>query len=420
MTGMQVFRATLIVMGTVALAALFGATIQVWLVLWIAILIASALRPAIVRLMRWGLPQGAAIPLVYGFVLISVFVMVMLVLPPVINQFTRYLQNEDLVVNKIIIAQNWAADRLSELTGETYTSATDPEVRAADREAAASEEATDPDPDAGPTLAATDPNENLLGFREAQIREVVEGFIREIESTAPGLLGNVGAFVGDLVLVFVMGIYWITSRARAEEFLVDLMPIGRQAQARAILDEIEVGLGGYVRGIALVSVIVGLMSFAAMMLVNQLPLRVSIPNVATLAFFYGLATAIPIIGGLIGVVIATGLAFLTATPAAGLAVFAITVLLQQVENYYISPRVMASSSSFDEILVIVFIAAGFTLDGLRGGLISIPVAATAAILLKHLLIIPRKDKVLPTRIEGGIMLTVPNEGNGKPLTLEQK
>src|SRR5687768_2382294 len=141
MTGMQIFRATLIVMGTVALAALFGATIQVWLVLWIAILIASALRPAIMRLMRWGMPQAAAIPIVYGVVLISAFAMVMLIIPPIINQFTRYLQNEDLVVNKIIIAQNWAADTLSDLTGDTYTSATDPEIRAADREAEATGEA---------------------------------------------------------------------------------------------------------------------------------------------------------------------------------------------------------------------------------------------------------------------------------------
>ncbi len=418
MSGMQVFRATLIVMGTVALAALFGATIQVWLVLWIAILIASALRPAIVRLMRWGLPQGAAIPIVYGFVLISAFALVMLIIPPVINQFTRYLQNEDLVVNKIIIAQNWAAQTLSQLTGGTYTSATDPAVRAADREAAESGEATEPGSDSESPAVPVAADENLLGFREAQIREVVENLIREIESTAPGLLGNVGSFVGDLVLVFVMGIYWITSRSRAEEFLVDLMPIGRQAQARGILDEIEVGLGGYVRGIVLVSVVVGLLSFGAMLLVNALPLRVNIPNAATLAFFYGLATAVPIIGGLIGIVIATGLAFLTATPAAGFAVFAITFLLQQVENYYISPRVMASSSSFDEILVIVFIAAGFTLDGLRGGLISIPVAATAAILIKHLLIIPRKEKVIPTKIDGGIILTMPEDA--KPLTLENK
>jgi predicted PurR-regulated permease PerM len=416
MTGMQVFRATLIVMGTVALAALFGATIQIWLVLWIAILIASALRPAIMRLVRWGLPQAAAIPLVYGVVLISAFVLVMLVLPPVINQFTRYLENEGLLTTKIVIAQNWFTDQINSITGGNYVSATD--VAAVtlteDGEPVLRSTATEDD------IGLDSTNLQIVGFTRPQIEEVVADVIDEIEGTAPGLVGNAGGFVGDLVLVLVMGIYWITSRTRAEEFLIDLLPIGRQAQGRAIMDEIEVGLGGYVRGIALVSILVGVMSFAAMTLVNALPLNVDIPNVATLAFFYGLATAVPIIGGLIGVVVATGLAFLTATPAAGLAVFAITVLLQQVENYYISPRVMASSSSFDEILVIVFIAAGFTLDGIRGGLIAIPVAATAAILLKHLLIIPRKDKVLPTRVEGGIMLTGPNEGNGKPLTLEQK
>jgi predicted PurR-regulated permease PerM len=415
MSGMQIFRATLIVMGTVALALLFGATIQIWLVLWIAILIASALRPAIVRLMRWGLPQGAAIPLVYGVVLISVFVLVMLVLPPVINQFTRYLENEGLLTTKVVIAQNWFTDRLNEVTNGNFVSATDMAKVTLTEDGEPVLRSTVADDD---ELLPDSEDPQIIGFSRPQIEEAVADVINQFEGTAPGLVGNVGGFVGDLVLVLVMGIYWITSRSRAEEFLIDLLPIGRQAQGRAIMEEIEVGLGGYVRGIALVSILVGLLSFAAMMLVNALPLNVDIPNAATLAFFYGLATAVPIIGGLAGIVIATGLAFLTATPAAGFAVFAITFLLQQVENYYISPRVMASSSSFDEILVIVFIAAGFTLDGIRGGLIAIPVAATAAILMKHLLIIPRKDKVLPTRVEGGIMLTMPEDA--RPLTLDQK
>jgi predicted PurR-regulated permease PerM len=419
MTGMQIFRATLIVMGTIALALLFGATIQVWLVLWIAILIASALRPPIMRLVKWGLPQAAAIPVVYGFVLISAFVLIMLVLPPVINQFTRYLENEDLLVNKIIIVQNWFARTLSDITGEEFTSSSDANAAQTDEVAPGIDsELVDPDSSEPEEVVISNGREQTVGFTREQIREGVSDLIRQFEVTAPSLIGSLGGFIGDFVLVFVMGIYWITSRTRAEEFLIDLLPIGRQAQARAIMDEIEIGLGGYVRGIILVSVFVGLLSFGAMLLVNALPLNVNIPNAATLAFFYGLATAVPIIGGLIGVVVATALAFLTATPAAGFAVFAITVLLQQVENYYISPRIMASSSSFDEILVIVFIAAGFTIDGIRGGLIAIPVAATAAILLKHLLIIPRKDKVLPTRIEGGIMLTVPEDA--RPLTLEQK
>lgn len=372
MTGMQIFRGTLIVLGTLVLAALFAATLNVWIVLWIAILIASAVRPAIEKLKKLGLSQGIAIPIVYGFILVSAFVLILLVLPPVVNQFTRYLQNDNLLVNKIVSTQRWFENGLSSLTGDEIS----------------------------------------LGFDRAEIAEVVDNLIRELEVTAPSLVGNIGAFIGDFILIFVMGIYWITSRRRAEEFLVGLLPIGRQAQARAILDEIEHGLGGYVRGIVLVSVIVGGLSFVSMQLLDTAGI-VRIPNAASLSFFYGLATAIPIVGGLIGVALATVLAFLTASPATGFAVFAVTVLLQQVENYFISPRIMASSSSFDEILVIVFIAAGFTLDGITGGLIAIPVAATAAILLKHLIIVPRKDKVIPTRVDGGIVLTT-NNGDLRP------
>lgn len=363
MTGFQVFRYTLIVLGTIALAALFAATLNVWLVLWIAILIASALRPPIERLKRWGISESLAIPIVYGLLAVSSFVLLLLVMPPMVNDFTMYLSNDDLLVSKIVSVQRWIESTLTDITGSP--------VR--------------------------------LGFSQSEISGVVNDFIKEIQITAPTLIGDIGGFLGDLVLIFVMGIYWITSRRRAEEFLVNLMPVTRQAQARAILDEIEVGLGGYVRGIVMVSVIVGFLAFISMLAADMLIPFVDIPNAASLSFFYGMATAVPIIGGLIGVVAATGLALLD-SPSAGATVLLITFLLQQVENYYISPRIMSSSTSFDEILVIVFIAAGFTINGLVGGLIAIPVAATAAILLNHLVIIPRKAKVIPQKVEGGIAL----------------
>ncbi|MBK8139186.1 MAG: AI-2E family transporter [Chloroflexi bacterium] len=362
MTGFQVFRYTLIVLGTVALAALFVATLDVWIVLWLAILIASALRPSIMRLKDWGISQNVAIPIVYGGVLTISLVLLLLVVPPVVNQLVRYLQNDNLLVIRILSTQRWVEGVLGSITGSPVT----------------------------------------LGFDLDQISLVVDRFVRALEITAPTLIGDIGGFLGNLVLIFVMGIYWINSRERVASFLVDLVPMGRQAQTRAILDEIEVGLGAYVRGIVLVSVIVGFLSFVAMAILNATGI-VNIPNAGSLSFFYGLATAIPIIGGLIGVAAATGLALLS-SPAAAAAVLIITFVLQQVENYYVSPRIMSSSTRFDEILVIVFIAAGFTLNGLMGGMIAIPLAATAAILLNHLIILPHKASVTPTRIDGGIVL----------------
>ncbi len=357
MTGYQTLRSTLIVVAVLGLIYLFALTINVWIVLMIAILASSSLRPAIMRLHRnYKLPLPLAIFIVYGTMAFITIAMLVAVLPPVVNQFAAYLQNDDRLANRIIVAQSWVERFFSQNTG--------------------SEVELDIDPQA--------------------IRDSVRTFVTDIRTSFPTLISDISNFLGDFILIIVMGIYWITSRERAEQFLVDFVPLSRQGQARAILDEIEYGLGAYVRGIVLVSIIVGLLCFTALTLLRA-------PGAATISFIYGLATAIPIIGGLIGVVAGTGLALLS-SPSAAVEVFVVTFLIQQIENYFLSPRIMAKSSAFDEILVIVFIAMGFRLNGITGALIAIPVAGTVAIIMKHLVFEPRKAQVTPVRVEGGILL----------------
>ena len=366
LSNFTVFRYTVIVLGTLALAFLIVATLDVWTVLIVAILIASAVRPLVNRLTRMGIPQTGAILVVYGFLLFSFILMFVAVLPPVINQLVSYIQNEDRLANRIVFAQFWVERTLSQITG----------------------------------------TEVEIGIPSDDIRSAVRDLVETVRVTAPNLIDDISGFIGDAILILVMGVYWITSRQRTEEFLVGLMPINRQSQVRAIIEEIEYGLGAYVRGIALVSLIIGGLSFIAMAVLR-------VPNASTLAFIYGLSTAIPIIGGLVGVVLATAIALL-ASPTSALVVLIVTVILQQFENYYLSPRIVSQSTSFDEILVIVFIAAGFSLDGLAGALIAVPVAGTAVILLKHLVIQPRLGKIAPNRVQGGILLEKDSKTDDPP------
>ncbi|MDX1992424.1 MAG: AI-2E family transporter [bacterium] len=357
MKGIEVFRNTLVVLLTIALAYLFVRTLNIWLVLAIAILIASAVRPAIVRLRRWGLSQGFAILVVYGFMAAVGVTMLLLVMPPVVNQFIGFLQNDNRLANRLIIAQSWLERTLGDITGSNVS----------------------------------------FGIAPEDVRTTVHTFVEDIRITAPSLLDDLSQFVTDFVLIFVMGIYWLTSREKAEKFILDLVPIGRQAQVSAIFEEIETGLGAYVRGIILVSFLVGSISYVPLALLN-------VPGAATISFIYGLATAIPIVGGILGVAAGTALALIS-SPTAALTVFLVTAVMQQVENYIISPRIMSRASAFDEILVIVFIAAGFTLNGIVGALIAIPVAGTVTIIVRHLVLEPRKARVTPVKVEGGILLT---------------
>jgi predicted PurR-regulated permease PerM len=145
-----------------------------------------------------------------------------------------------------------------------------------------------------------------------------------------------------------------------------------------------------------VSLIVGILCFIVLALLRM-------PGAATISFFYAVATAIPIVGGLIGVALATFLAFLI-SPLNGVIVLVVTFLLQQVENYYLTPRVMAAGTDFNPLLIILFVAAGFTLGGIIGALIAIPIAGTVSILINHLILEPRKATITDSKVEGGILL----------------
>lgn len=281
MSGAQVVRNTLLVLVTLAVAYLLVLSYKVILGLLIAVLLASALRPLVVRLQTWRVPQGLAILLVYGVLGLVSIGLIGAVLPPVVNQFAGYLQDDGRLANRIIIAQNYVEQVLTQATGSDVDVGLEPEA----------------------------------------IREEVTQAVNQIRRTAPDFVDDIGAFLGDFILILVMGIYWMSSRERGLGYLTRFFAVGRREQVRLIIDEIELGLGAYMRGLVLVSVVVGLLCFAVLALLR-------VPNAAALSFFYAVATAIPIIGGVVGVAIATFLTLLS-SPAHALAVLIVTALLQQ-------------------------------------------------------------------------------------------
>jgi predicted PurR-regulated permease PerM len=66
---------------------------------------------------------------------------------------------------------------------------------------------------------------------------------------------------------------------------------------------------------------------------------------------------------------------------------------------------MSDGVGFDTILIFVFVAAGFTLNGAVGALIMVPVAGALYIIIRHLVIEPRRAEVAPDRVQGGMLLS---------------
>jgi predicted PurR-regulated permease PerM len=341
---------------TLAVAYLVFVSINIIVVLIIAILIASAVRPIVMRLQRWRLPQSVAILFVYSVMAISIFTILVIVLPPVVNQSAQYLQSEDRLANRIIFAQYVVRQVVNQNLGTDIP------------------------------VASND-----------VIRETISGMLDQVNTSAPAMLNEIANTASEFILALVMGIYWLTGRDRAVEFFTSLFPLSQRATMHMIIIEIEESLGQYLRGIVTVSVIIGLLNFVILQILG-------VANALTLGVITGIATAIPIIGGLLGVVVTVFFALL-ASPVQALIVLLVTIAVQQFENYILTPRIMSDGVGFDTILIFVFVAAGFTLNGAVGALIMVPVAGALYIIIRHLVIEPRRAEVAPDRVQGGMLLS---------------
>jgi predicted PurR-regulated permease PerM len=355
MTVQQTFRNTVTVILTLVAAYTLFVSARILIVLLIAIIVASAIRPAVLRLQRWHLPEGIAIVTVYGLIGLALFLLGVVVLPPAVNQFTSYINNEQGLASRIIAAQNWVEQQIETRTGAQIT-------------------LFDPD----------------------SIRTTVSDTVDKIVLAMPAAAGEAGGLVGDFILMVVMGVYWLTSRDQAVEYVQALFPIGQRPEIAEIIEEIETSLGAYVSGVILVSTFVGVANFIILALLG-------VPNAVTLGLIVGVTTALPIIGGYIGAITATLLALLS-SPVHALFAFLSFVFVQQIENHYLTPRVMSRSVGLNPILIIVVLFIGFAIGGVIGALISVPVSGIISILLRHMVLEPRKQVSAPQLVEGGILL----------------
>lgn len=374
MTNGQIFRGTLIVLATIAGAFVLLYSVRMLVVLLMAILIASALRPTIVRLSnikigRGRLPYGIGILITYGTLLVTILFLMVLVLPPVLNQFATYLERDELLASQLIRAQTWI-----ERNAETVT---------------------------GSTVSLADPE---------QIRSSVASLTAGIRKTIPDLLTGLGGIIGESILVFVMGVYWLTSRDKAVDFVVSLITRRDRETVIEAINEIETSMGNYIRGVVLVALFVGVMNTFILSVLG-------VPNSVTLGFIIGVTTMLPVVGGFIGGLGATLLAAL-ANPLYGAITLGTFVMVQQIETHYLTPRVMSRSVGIDPILIIVGIFIGFSLYGVMGAILSIPVIGAFNVLLRRFVVEPRQNTVVATQYKtdhGAVLLET---GETPPVPLE--
>jgi predicted PurR-regulated permease PerM len=104
-----------------------------------------------------------------------------------------------------------------------------------------------------------------------------------------------------------------------------------------------------------------------------------------LGVLMGLFNLIPVAGGVITIALAAGVAALDSwTKMAGVLIF--YLIYVQIENAYLTPRIMRSSVNLMGLSVIIALLAGAKLAGVVGAMVAVPTAALIAVLIEEYLV----------------------------------
>ena len=204
-----------------------------------------------------------------------------------------------------------------------------------------------------------------------------------------GAVQGVVLFLGSVILVLVLSIYWGIDQVRFERLWLSLLPANQRTWARTLWRRIEEGVGSYIRS----EVIQAGLAFLLLSLGYWL-MGLSYP--VTLAIVGSLAWLIPLIGALFIIVPVLLVGLTTGWALAITAVLytlAILLLLERV----IEPRIFRQRR-YSPILVILTLFMMSQVLGIVGLILAPTIAAALQILFTALLALREQREQLPVPI----------------------
>ncbi len=213
--------------------------------------------------------------------------------------------------------------------------------------------------------------EYFLGFAKGTITKLQTGG-GDIFKSFTNIVSGFAFFFITLVITF----YMTMEEDGPTRLVKALVPKKWHHYALNLMTKIQNTVVGWLKGQLSLSLIVGSMSYVALIIMG-------INYSLLLAIFAGITEIIPYIGPTIGAIPAVFIA-LTQSPIKGLAILIIYLLIQQIENHFIVPKVMKKSVGLNPIIVIIVIMIGVKLAGFAGALLAVPFTAIIQVVANEL------------------------------------
>lgn len=207
---------------------------------------------------------------------------------------------------------------------------------------------------------------------------------------AAGYLALAANAIFLTITILLLAFHWTLDGPHAIQSLLILVPKAQRINFTQLISEMEIKVGSFIAGQGLLCLIIFSMSLIVYLIIG-------LPNALVLALVAGVMEAVPFVGPILGAIPA-GLVALSISPSKLIWVLVASVVIQQLENNLLVPRVMRKAVGINPFVSLLSIFAFTSLFGIAGTLMAIPIAAITQLLLNHYVFFPEvESEASPSR-----------------------
>ncbi len=297
------------------------------LVVLTAVVIASALEPATLRLIRFRVPRVFAVLFLYVAVFSFFIVVFYFFLPPLLNDLSGFVSAAPEYFQAFNVSLgNQLATNQSLSSFSTF---------------------------------ATEPSstQSVLSNVRNILNGVSNGVIQSLSFVFGGLLG--------VILIVVISFYLAVQERGIENFLRIVSPLRYEEYIVNLWERTQKKIGLWMQGQLVLGLLMGVFTYLGLAILG-------VPYALFLAVLAAMFELIPLFGPILAAVPAVALAFGQGGVALGVTVIGFYLILQQFENHLIYPLVVRKVIGVPPLLVILSLIIFGDLFGFLGIILAVP------------------------------------------------
>jgi len=187
----------------------------------------------------------------------------------------------------------------------------------------------------------------------------------------------IGTFSGFITIfaVIVLSYYMIQEMHRLKNYFTYWFA-DKGDRYYQIVEKLELEIGHWIRGETFLMLIVGVLSYLGYVIIG-------LPYAIALGVIAGLLELVPNVGPTVAAIPAALVGF-SISPTHGIGALVVAIVVQQLENNLIVPKVMQKITGLNPIVTLISMMIGFRLGGPLLAVLSLPVVISARVIFAHI------------------------------------